>query len=289
VGAETVAGRAGAAGSAWVRGRARSATSTMTPTATAVNPATPTATATAGTAPEFVMKRVGSNFERMKLLLVEDDKLTAEFVKRILQEDGHEVDWTAAGREGLMWARMNMYDALILDLNLPDTTGLAITEALRHEGRSTPILMLTASSKTESVVQGLNAGADDYLVKPFKTEELRARVRALTRRGGATRTEEVRVGGLVLNRLTHQVYADQKPLKLTPKEYKLLEYFLLRPDQVITRTELLEKVWEMNFDPQSNIVDAHVARVRTKLRNIANAPQIETARGFGFILKVGSG
>jgi DNA-binding response OmpR family regulator len=261
----------------------------MTPTATAVNPATPTATATAGTAPEFVMKRVGSNFERMKLLLVEDDKLTAEFVKRILQEDGHEVDWTAAGREGLMWARMNMYDALILDLNLPDTTGLAITEALRHEGRSTPILMLTASSKTESVVQGLNAGADDYLVKPFKTEELRARVRALTRRGGATRTEEVRVGGLVLNRLTHQVYADQKPLKLTPKEYKLLEYFLLRPDQVITRTELLEKVWEMNFDPQSNIVDAHVARVRTKLRNIANAPQIETARGFGFILKVGSG
>lgn len=221
----------------------------------------------------------------MKLLLVEDDKLTAQFVKLILQEDGHEVDWVAMGQEGLMMARINMYDALILDWNLPDTTGLVIMESLRNEGRTTPILMLTASSKTEQVVQGLNAGADDYLVKPFDSEVLRARVRALMRRGGATRTEEVRVGSLVLNRLTHQIYAAEKPLKLTPKEYKLLEYFLLRPNQVITRTELLEKVWEMNFDPQSNIVDANVARIRTKLKAIQGAPQLETSRGFGFILK----
>ncbi|HEY0673915.1 MAG TPA: response regulator transcription factor [Longimicrobiales bacterium] len=221
----------------------------------------------------------------MKLLIVEDDKLTAQFVRLTLEEDGHEVDWTGTGQEGLTLARVNAYDALILDLHLPDTTGLAITAALRSEGRSTPILMLTASSTTESVVQGLDAGADDYLVKPFKTEELRARIRALTRRGGATRTEEVRVGTLVLNRLQHQIFAVHKPLKLTPKEYKLLEYFLLRPEKVITRTELLEKVWEMNFDPQSNIVDAHVARVRNKLREIEGAPQIETARGFGFILK----
>ena len=221
----------------------------------------------------------------MKLLLVEDDKLTAEYVKVILHEDGHEVDWVGVGREGLMMARMNMYDALILDWNLPDTTGLVIMESLRNEGRMTPILMLTASSKSEQVVQGLNAGADDYLVKPFDSEVLRARVRALMRRGGATRTEEVRVGCLQLNRLTHQVFHGKKPLKLTPKEYKLLEYFLLRPDQVITRTELLEKVWEMHFDPQSNIVDAHVARVRNKLRAIPEAPQIETSRGFGFILK----
>ncbi len=221
----------------------------------------------------------------MKLLIVEDDKLTAQFVRLTLEEDGHEVDWTGNGEEGLALARINSYDALILDLHLPDTTGLVITSALRSEGRKTPILMLTASSTTESVVQGLDAGADDYLVKPFKTEELRARIRALTRRGGATRTEEVRVGSLVLNRLTHQIFAVHKPLKLTPKEYKLLEYFMLKPDKVITRTELLEKVWEMNFDPQSNIVDAHVARVRNKLRDIENAPQIETARGFGFILR----
>ena len=168
----------------------------------------------------------------MKLLIVEDDKLTAQFVRLTLEEDGHEVDWTGSGEEGLALARINAYDALILDLHLPDTTGLVITAALRNEGRETPILMLTASSTTDSVVQGLDAGADDYLVKPFKTEELRARIRALTRRGGATRTEEVRVGSLVLNRLTHQIFAVHKALKLTPKEYKLLEYFMLKPDKV---------------------------------------------------------
>lgn len=222
----------------------------------------------------------------MKLLVVEDDRLTAEFVKFALQEDGHEVDHAATGREGLMFARMTAYDAIVLDLNLPDTTGFAITETLRQEGKTTPILMLTAATRTEYVVQGLNVGADDYLVKPFKVEELLARVRALTRRGGATRTEEVRVGSLVLDRLKHQVFREQEPIKLTPKEYKLLEYFLLRPKQVISRSELLEKVWEIQFDPQSNIVDAHVARVRNKLRKIPGAPQIETARGFGFILDV---
>ncbi|MGQ0813493.1 MAG: response regulator transcription factor [Gemmatimonadota bacterium] len=222
----------------------------------------------------------------MKLLLVEDDKLTAEFVKNGLQEDGHEVDHVLTGREGLMCARMNAYDALVLDLNLPDTSGFAITETLRQEGRSTPIIILTASTRTEYIVQGLNAGADDYVTKPVAIEELRARVRALMRRGGATRTEEIRVGSLVLNRLTHQVFRESKPIKLTPKEYKLLEYFLLRPQQVVSRTELLDKVWEMQFDPQSNIVDAHVARLRIKLRKIAGAPQIETARGFGYILDV---
>jgi two-component system OmpR family response regulator len=221
----------------------------------------------------------------MKLLLVEDDKLTAEFVRRGLREDGHDVDHVVTGADGLLYARMNAYDALILDIHLPDTTGYAVTEALRSEGSPLPILMLTAARATDNIVHGLNAGADDYLTKPFAIEELRARIRALVRRGGATRTEEVRVGSLVLNRLTRQIYRENEPLKLTPKEYKLLEYFLLRPKQVITRTELLEKVWEMQFDPQSNIVDAHVARLRTKLRDIPGAPHIETSRGFGFILK----
>lgn len=220
----------------------------------------------------------------MKLLLVEDDKLTAEFIKLGLQEDGHEIDHVCTGIEGLMCARMSAYDGLVLDLNLPDTTGYVITETLRNEGRSVPILILTAASTTAQIVQGLDAGADDYLTKPFAIGELRARIRALVRRGGATRTEEVRVGTLVLNRLTHQVFQQNEALKLTPKEYKLLEYFLLRPQQVVSRTELLEKVWEIQFDPHSNIVDAHVARLRIKLREIPGAPQIETVRGFGFIL-----
>lgn len=222
----------------------------------------------------------------MKLLLVEDDKLTAEFVRFGLHEDGHEVDHVINGRDGLMYARMNSYDAIILDLNLPDASGFSITETLRGEGRSTPIIILTASTQLEHVVMGLNAGADDYLTKPFRIEELRARIRALMRRGGATRTEEIRVGPLVLNRLTHQVFGESRRIKLTPKEYKLLEYFMLRPQQVVSRTELLEKVWEMQFDPQSNIVDAHVARLRTKLRAFKDGPQIETARGFGYILDV---
>lgn len=224
----------------------------------------------------------------MKLLLIEDDKLTAEFVKRGLSEDGHTVDHCINGSEGAVLARVNSYDALILDLNLPDTTGYEVLRQLRAEGWDTPILMLTASSRTESVVEGLNLGADDYITKPFVLEELKARIRALLRRGGAARTEEIRVGSLVLNRLTHEVLLEAKPMKLTPKEYRLLEYFLLRPEQVITRTELLEKVWDMHFDPESNVVDVHVTRLRTKLRG-NGVPQIATVRGFGYKLSIEEG
>ena len=221
----------------------------------------------------------------MKLLLIEDDKLTAEFVKRGLNEDGHTVDHCINGSEGATLARVNPYDALILDLNLPDTNGYEVLKQLRAEGWGTPILMLTASSRTESVVEGLNLGADDYLTKPFAIEELKARIRALLRRGGAARTEEIRIGALVLNRLTHEVFLGDQPMRLTPKEYRLLEYFLLRPEQVITRTELLEKVWDMHFDPESNVVDVHVTRLRTKLR-APGAPSIATVRGFGYKLSV---
>jgi DNA-binding response OmpR family regulator len=220
----------------------------------------------------------------MKLLLVEDDKVTAEFIRWGLTEDGHTVDHCITGGEGAVLARTNDYDALILDLFLPDTTGFELIRQLRAEGRTTPILMLTASSKKENVVEGLNLGADDYLTKPFELEELKARLRALLRRGGAVRTEEIRVGSLLLDRLKHQVSSEGNTVRLTPKEYRLLEYFLLRPGQVISRTELLEKVWDMQFDPHSNVVDAHVTRLRNKLRSIPGAPEIGTSRGFGFIL-----
>lgn len=220
----------------------------------------------------------------MKVLVIDDDPLIIEFVRRGLGENGCTVDAAASGSEGLLLARMGQYDVVILDVGLPDTSGFDIAREMRREADSTPILMLTAATGTDNLVQGLDAGADDYLTKPFDLRELQARLRALSRRGGAARSEQVIIGSLQLDRVNHEVIVGGKPLRLTPKEYRLLEYFVLRENQVISRTELLEKVWEMHFDPQSNVVDVHVARLRAKLRRLPAAPQLETVRGFGFRL-----
>ncbi|HSK20775.1 MAG TPA: response regulator transcription factor [Longimicrobiales bacterium] len=220
----------------------------------------------------------------MKILVIDDDPLIIEFVRRGLMEDGYVLDAAVTASEGLLCARIGSYDAIILDIGLPDASGLDVAREMRRESDATPILLLTARTGTDNLVDGLDAGADDYLTKPFDIRELRARLRALTRRGGSTRAETVRMGALTLDRLDHEVRIGDTPLRLTPKEYLLLEYFILRPGTVITRTELLEKVWEMNFDPQSNIVDVHVARLRSKLRDSPGVPQLETVRGFGFRL-----
>lgn len=220
----------------------------------------------------------------MKILVIDDDPLIVEFVRRGLLEDGYTIDTAATASEGLLCARVGSYDAVILDIGLPDASGLTVAREMRRESDATPILLLTARSGTDNLVDGLDAGADDYLTKPFDLRELRARMRALTRRGGSTRTEALSIGALTLNRLNHEVTIGDSPLRLTPKEYRLLEYFMLRPGAVVSRTELLEKVWEMNFDPQSNIVDVHVARLRSKLTSHPAVPQLETVRGFGFRL-----
>ena len=220
----------------------------------------------------------------MKILAIDDDPLIIEYVRRGLIEDGYVVDAAATASDGLLCARAGRYDAIILDIGLPDASGLEVAREMRRESDATPILLLTARTGTDNLVSGLDAGADDYLTKPFDIRELRARLRALTRRGGSTRAETITLGALALNRLNHEVRIGNTPLRLTPKEYLLLEYFMLRPGAVISRTELLEKVWEMNFDPQSNIVDVHVARLRSKLRNSPAVPQLETVRGFGFRL-----
>jgi two-component system, OmpR family, response regulator len=223
----------------------------------------------------------------MKILVIDDDPLIIEFVKRGLSEDGYTVDSALTGSDGLLCARIGKYDAVILDVGLPDATGFDIARDMRREADATPILMLTARTGTDSLVQGLDSGADDYLTKPFDLRELRARLRALTRRGGATRTEDITIGALTLDRVNHEVRVSNQQLRLTPKEYRLLEYFVLNEGKVVSRTELLEKVWEMNFDPQSNIVDVHVARLRRKLSRFPAAPQLETVRGFGFRLADG--
>jgi DNA-binding response OmpR family regulator len=221
----------------------------------------------------------------MKILVVEDDRKVAGFIEQGLREEGYVVDVAPDGDEATMLAHVYDYDLLVLDVMLPKKTGLQVAAELRREGRATPILMLTARDATEDVVRGLDAGADDYLTKPFKFDELIARVRALVRRGGAGRTELLHYGPVELDRLKHKVRVGGKNLDLTPKEFHLLQHFLLHPEEVVRRTELLEKVWDMHFDPESNVVDVHVGNLRRKLREAAGQDLIETVRGVGFRLQ----
>jgi DNA-binding response OmpR family regulator len=220
----------------------------------------------------------------MRILVVEDDRKVAGFIEMGLREEGYAVDLARDGDEAIVLAHVNDYDAILLDLMLPKKNGLQVAAELRREGRTTPILMLTARDATEDVVRGLDAGADDYLAKPFKFDELLARLRALVRRGGATRVERLTAGPLELDRLKHQAYAGGKALDLTPREFQLLEHFMMHKDDVVRRTELLEKVWDMHFDPESNVVDVHVGNLRRKLREAGFEDLIKTVRGVGFRL-----
>jgi len=221
----------------------------------------------------------------MKILVVEDDRKVAGFIEQGLREEGYAVDVAKDGEEATTLAHVNDYDAILLDLMLPKKNGLQVASELRREGRRTPILMLTARDATEDVVRGLDAGADDYLSKPFKFDELLARMRALTRRGGAARLDRLTYGSLELDRLRHKARASGHLLDLTPREFQLLEHFMLHPEEVIRRTELLEKVWDMHFDPESNVVDVHVGNLRRKLKDASCDGLIQTVRGVGFCLK----
>ena len=221
----------------------------------------------------------------MKVLVVEDDRKVAGFIEQGLVEEGYVVDVAPDGDEASMLAHVYEYDVILLDVMLPKKNGFQVAMELRREGRKTPILMLTSRDAVEDVVRGLDAGADDYLAKPFRFEELLARVRALVRRGGAERMEVLRLGDLTLDRLRHIAMVGDKRLDLTAKEFQLLEYFLLHSEEVVRRTTLLEKVWDMHFDPESNVVDVHVGNLRRKLARATPTPSIETIRGVGFSLR----
>ena len=225
----------------------------------------------------------------MKLLVVEDDRLFAKLVERGMREEGHAVDVAPTGDEGRILAHVNSYDGMILDVSLPDITGLQIARELRREGRTIPILMLTGNSSREDIIRGLDAGADDYLTKPFEMDVLKARVRALLRRTGSTSSETFAFGDLVVDRLEHQARVAGRPLAITPKEFSLLEYLVMHADQVVTRSVLLEKVWDLHFDPGSNVVDVHMARLRMKLRRSGAKPQVATVRGVGYRLTLAPG
>ena len=220
----------------------------------------------------------------MKLLVVEDDRMLSELIRRALVEDGFTVDVAADGEQAETVAFVHEYDGIILDLVLPGKSGLQLVQQLRREGRQTPILILTGRRDKRDIVRGLDIGADDYLTKPFDLDELKARVRALVRRGGGPRrSDQLAMGGVILDRRRRQATIEGHPLRMTPKEFALLEYLMMKADEVVTRTELLEKVWDFHFDPGSNVVDVHVARLRAKLR-LANAGvSLDTVRGIGFV------
>ena len=220
----------------------------------------------------------------MRILVVEDDKKVASFLAQGLREDGYAVDIVGDGVEAALVAQASTYDLVLLDVMLPGRSGLEVLYSLRLAGNPVPILLLTARDATQDVVRGLDAGADDYLTKPFSYDELLARVRALLRRGGPTRTETLVYRDVEIDRLQHSARRGGQDLDLTPKEFQLLEFFLLRPEEVIRRTELLEKIWGFSFDPGSNLVDVHVANLRRRLTKAGGSQLIHTIRGVGYML-----
>jgi two-component system copper resistance phosphate regulon response regulator CusR len=221
----------------------------------------------------------------MKVLVVEDDRKVAGFIEQGLREEGYVVDLARDGDAATMLAHVNEYDVILLDVVLPRKNGFQVAMELRSEGRNTPILMLTSRDAVEDIVRGLDAGADDYLAKPFPFDELLARIRALVRRGGAERLDVLRYDVVALDRLRHVATANDRPLDLTPKEFQLLEYFLLHAEQVVRRTTLLEKVWDMQFDPESNVIDVHIKNLRRKLVEATGEPLLANVRGVGFSLR----
>jgi two-component system, OmpR family, response regulator len=222
----------------------------------------------------------------MRILVVDDDRAILKLITRVLRDESYAVDTASTGEEARTLALVNEYDGIILDLQLGDRHGFEILQELRRNGRPTPVLLYSGRADTETIVRGLDAGADDYVVKPVSNEELRARVRTLIRRGaGSSRVgEQTRVGNLTLNRLTRRVTCNGEDVSLTSMELKLLEHLMLRTGETVTRSELHDKVWDMHFDPSSNVIDAHVARLRKKLQKAGASATITTRRGMGFVL-----
>src|SRR5213595_25986 len=226
----------------------------------------------------------------MKLLVIEDDRETAAYLVKGLSESGYTVDHSAEGREGLFLATSGSYDAIVLDRMLPGMDGLAILGALRAAQIRTPALILSALGSVDDRVKGLKAGGDDYLVKPFAFSELLARLEALVRRvksGGDSPATVLRAADLEMDLLRRDVRRGGQLIDLQPREFQLLEFLLRHAGQVVTRTMLLEGVWDYHFDPQTNVIDVHISRLRQKIDKGFDRPLIHTVRGAGYSLRDG--
>jgi two-component system OmpR family response regulator len=221
----------------------------------------------------------------VRVLVVEDEEKVSRFLRQALEEEGHTVDTAADGVEADTLVHVNPYDLILLDVQMPGKDGLQLAGEIRRAGLVTPILMLTSRDSTQDVVRGLNAGADDYLTKPFALDELLARVNALTRRHPGSATGVLRYADLELDRLKRTAKRGGKALDLSPREFRLLEYFLLNQERIAGRTTLLEQVWGMTFDPGTNVVEAHISNLRKKLEEGGHSRLIQTARGAGYVLR----
>ena len=222
----------------------------------------------------------------MRILLVEDDHQMADYLRKALAEVGAVVDRAAEGREGLLMAASGDYDVLILDRMLPGLDGLGIVRTLRASGNRTPVLFLSALGDVDDRVEGLRAGGDDYLIKPFAFSELQARVEALLRRSLADAPEtRLRVADLEMDLLKREVSRAGSSILLQPREFRLLECLMRHAGQVVTRTMLLEQVWDYHFDPQTNVIDVHISRLRGKIDKDFDPPLLQTVRGAGYMLR----
>jgi two-component system OmpR family response regulator len=222
----------------------------------------------------------------MRVLLIEDEPETRSFIARGLKEGGHVVEETGDGREGLFLALEGRYDVMIVDRMLPGVDGLSIVQSARNAGRRAPILVLSALGEVDDRVEGLRRGGDDYLVKPFAFSELLARLEALGRRGESEKGEtRLRVDGLEMDLLARTVKRHERVIDLKPREFQLLEYLMRHAGQVVTRTMLLEKVWGYHFDPQTNVIDVHISRLRGKIDKGFDQPLLHTVRGAGYVLR----
>jgi DNA-binding response OmpR family regulator len=221
----------------------------------------------------------------MRILVVEDERKVSSFIRRGLEEERYIVETASDGEEGLVLALENHFDAIVLDVMLPKMDGYSVLRELRAAGKSVPVLMLTARGSMEDRVQGLDLGADDYLAKPFHFEELAARLRSILRRSTTEKTTKIQVGDLVLDLVTHFAYREGKEIELTTKEYALLEYLMRNRDRILSRSMIMQHVWKHNFDPESNIIDVYVKRLRQKIERPEAPPMIQSIRGVGYRMR----